>query len=168
MKKIVICLLFTVYIAFNVFASSDVKLNGKVNSQTYTLKLYYDETESNQVLVNKTHSINGTDGKPFDLTKKGQTNLFHLKMSGNQNSVTHVSLSCSTPDHPFKPTNPAAGTYKKTDLVPIKYQTKHYERETPGYHKDFEVYSFFFSWEGKEDLTAGEYSTTITIEYKMY
>lgn len=165
MKKLLTILTITLFLSVAAFASSnEVKINGNVAEDAYALKLYYGSSSTSLTLINDNNFVVKNGDNPFDLTQKGNTQNFSIRLNGNQN--TAPVLDISTVVTPFKPTD-TTKTYKETDEVAVEK----YDEVTPavgaGYHSGTIVKQFALRWDGNKQLTAGSYQSTVTINYSV-
>lgn len=169
MKKLLSFIILSITICSLSFASNNVKINGEIKDDAYSLSLYYQTNPtSNTFTGNLTnYNIYNNEGKAFNLKEDGATNKFLFVLSGNQNKVAVLKITVKP--EPFKPVKTANTTYKETDQVDVKYTLK-YLKESSDLHGFFliePVAELKLNWKGNDKLTAGNYISNVTIEYSI-
>ena len=136
--------------------SAQVQLNTSIEETEVSYNLYYNN-----------NVINDGDTKQIDvapLTENGSTDSFTIKASSNKNSDLTVKVSVSP--ETFKTTINGSTTLDSNILPQVNTEAS-LTTLTAGLHKDLTVNTFNLSWNGNEDLTAGDYTSNIKVEYTI-
>ena len=136
--------------------SANVQLNTKIAETEVSYELSYIDTVI-------------SDGSTFKidvapLTEDGKTDFFTIKASSNKNSDLAVKVKISP--ETFQTT--INGSTKLDSKIQPKVNTVvDLSTITAGLHKDLTVNTFNLSWNGNPELTAGEYTSDIKVEYTI-
>ena len=136
--------------------SANVQLNTKIAETEVSYELSYNNTVI-------------SDGSTFKidvapLTEDGKTDFFAIKASSNKNSDLSVNVKV-TPES-FK-TTINGSTELDSGIVPGVKTDVDVSTITAGLHKDLTVNTFYLGWKGNPELTAGDYTSNIKVEYSI-
>lgn len=157
MKKILTILALVAIAMTSMSAkSAQVQLNTSIDETEVSYALYYN----NKVI---------TDGDKKEievapLTEAGKTDFFTIKASSNKNSDLAVEVSVVPAS--FK-TTINGSTVLDSKITPQVNTTTSLSTISAGLHKDLTVNTFNLSWNGDENLTAGDYTSNIKVEYTI-
>ena len=162
MKKILTILALVAITTSSLFAvvasgkSAQVQLNTSIKETEVSYNLYYN---NNVINDGATKQI-----EVAPLTEEGKTDFFTIKASSNKNSDLTINVSV-TPET-FK-TTINGSTELDSNILPQVNTEASLTTLTAGLHKDLTVNTFNLSWSGDENLTAGDYTSDIKVEYSI-
>ncbi len=167
MKKLLTSMAIAL-LAVSIFAASNdtaqIKIKGNVDSIPYSLQLAYGETKNTATVIGiEDYPIQNADSEDFDLTSNGNTYLFFVSLSGNQNYVPTIDISIDA--GAFLPNE--TGTFKPTDKVAVSQFNVENMTMSAGLHQNDTVKKFALRWNGNSELTAGKYQSDVTVTYTV-
>jgi len=163
MKKLLTLITLSAIAMSSMFAvvasgkSATIQLNTSVPSTSVTYDLYYH----NDVI----DSGSTYDITVADLTEDSNTDTFSVKATSNLNSDLGVEVTV-TPSS-FTTTINDGDETVDSGITPEEHLVSSSPYLYAGPNDSVTVYSFYLEWEGNSSLTAGEYTSTITVEYAV-
>ncbi|MDC7238454.1 MAG: hypothetical protein PQJ45_11865 [Sphaerochaetaceae bacterium] len=160
MKKLfTILVLVSIAMTSIVAKSAQVQLTTVISESELTYELYYNNSEIADSTTE--YVINIADS----LSTGGETEDFTVLASSNKNSDMSVEVVV-TPES-FKTTLNNGNDTHDSEITPTVNTTVEISTLTAGLHTDYLVNKFNLSWDGNDQLPAGNYVSNVTISYTI-